>query len=328
MKPEISVVIPVYNGMPFIEHAIKSVLAQEYPAHEIIVIDDGSTDETQVVLEKYKNRIISRKQKNGGVSVARNTGISLATGNYIAFLDHDDLWFKHKLKKDVEDILKFPDIGFICSNFITRYPHLGNRLVRHFSVLHHIQEINFDEPLKIDPFELLIKEDFVGTSSNVVIRKDIVNKAGLFNPRYRNCQDYDYWIRFSLLTNFLITSDIRLYKVTHPHNISGNKLSSYSEHRNVLVNTRSAHLDLIHQKKLTRIFQQSIAQTNYELGSLFFEAGKKRKAFLTYMQGLKSLPTLKNFHRFLLTFSKKMIRLLTFDKLKKKPYKNVWNVHE
>src|SRR5258708_6301139 len=102
MNPSISVIIPVYNGEKFVAEAIRSVLAQDFKAHEIIVIDDGSTDSTPAILEGFKGKIICKRIENGGVSHARNVGLGIATGNFIAFLDHDDIWFKCKLKKQAD----------------------------------------------------------------------------------------------------------------------------------------------------------------------------------------------------------------------------------
>ena len=97
MNPKISVIIPVYNGELFILDAIESILNQDYKAHEIIVIGDSSTDNTPKILEGFKDRIISKRLKNtGSPSIPRNIAMDMATGDYIAFLDADDIWLKNK----------------------------------------------------------------------------------------------------------------------------------------------------------------------------------------------------------------------------------------
>ena len=107
----ISVVIPVYNRPLLVKRAIESVLGQSHKASEIIVVDDGSTDETADTLKSFKNiKIIT--QKNSGVSSARNRGIKEASGKWIAFLDSDDIWHKDKLKLQSEFHDKNPQIQF------------------------------------------------------------------------------------------------------------------------------------------------------------------------------------------------------------------------
>src|SRR4029450_5225599 len=95
--PKVSVIIPTYNGAGFIGETIDSVLEQTYQDFELIVVDDGSTDETHKVLNSYGDKLKICSQANRGVTAARNAGIQAASGELIAFLDHDDLWEKEKL---------------------------------------------------------------------------------------------------------------------------------------------------------------------------------------------------------------------------------------
>ena len=164
-SPTISVVIPVYNGEKFIERTVESVLRQEYPAHELLVVNDGSTDGTEKILERYHGRVRVMTIPNGGASQARNTGILAATGDYIALLDADDFWFKRRLLVNVEFIRCFPEVGFFGCNFITRYSHYNNRLVRHYSTLSNRRHLNFDEPLRDNVYGLLLGSYFAGTPS-------------------------------------------------------------------------------------------------------------------------------------------------------------------
>ena len=131
-EPKISVVIPVYNGLPYVQRTIESVLAQDYRAHEVIVINDGSTDGIEEELNRYKDKIILKTINNSGAAVARNTGIHSAVGDYIALLDADDVWFKNKLKKIAESIIRNPEVGFICSNYVVRHAEFGRRLRKQF----------------------------------------------------------------------------------------------------------------------------------------------------------------------------------------------------
>jgi glycosyltransferase involved in cell wall biosynthesis len=113
----VSVIIPTYNRSKLVTDAVQSALSQTYKDFEIIVIDDGSTDNTQEMLEKFSNDIQYIKTNRIGPGKARNLGISKSKGEYVAFLDSDDLWMDFKLELQVNVLNKFPEIGFLCTNF-------------------------------------------------------------------------------------------------------------------------------------------------------------------------------------------------------------------
>ncbi|PKB52360.1 hypothetical protein CRH03_16550 [Clostridium sp. HMb25] len=100
--PKVSVIIPFYKGVNWLDEAVDSVIAQDYPEVEIIIINDGSPEDLTRFLKKYKDAVIMLTQKNKGPAAARNTGINAATGKYVAFLDADDIWMPGKLKCQIE----------------------------------------------------------------------------------------------------------------------------------------------------------------------------------------------------------------------------------
>jgi len=107
-NPLISVIIPTYNRGWIIKEAIDSVLAQEYINYELIVVDDGSTDDTHDILNSYQKNFLVLRQNNKGVSAARNRGFAAASGRFIAFLDSDDIWLPQKLSQQVDFFQSFP----------------------------------------------------------------------------------------------------------------------------------------------------------------------------------------------------------------------------
>lgn len=113
----VSVILPTFNRAHLICEAIDSILNQTYQKFQIIVVDDGSTDSTAEVLKSYNDRITYIKQENKGPGNARNLGLAVSDGDYIAFLDSDDIWFKNKLELQVAVMEKLPEIGFLCSDF-------------------------------------------------------------------------------------------------------------------------------------------------------------------------------------------------------------------
>lgn len=116
--PLVSVIIPTYNRAALLCEAIDTVLAQSYQNTEIIVIDDGSTDDTTAAVQKYGDRIRYTRRPNAGVNAARNLGLKQARGDYVALLDSDDLWAPYKLELQVALLRHFNDVGFTFSNFL------------------------------------------------------------------------------------------------------------------------------------------------------------------------------------------------------------------
>ncbi|WP_025742443.1 glycosyltransferase family A protein [Aquimarina pacifica] len=115
MKNKISVIIPAYNAANFIKESIDSILAQTYPIAEIIVVDDGSTDATKDIIQQFDN-IQYIYQKNQGTAVALNTGIKASKGDFFALLDHDDLWHKSKIEKQIQCFINEPSLDLVFTN--------------------------------------------------------------------------------------------------------------------------------------------------------------------------------------------------------------------
>ena len=182
---KISVVIPTYNRKKYIKRAIDSVIHQSYEPFEIIVIDDGSTDGTyELIKQSYSSSQISlKKQKNSGVSSARNKGIKLANGDWIAFLDSDDEWFENKLELQVREIKKSKI--FIChtNEIWIRNGIRVNQMKKHQKYGGAIFKKCLDM-CRISP-------------SSVMIHRRVFDEIGLFDEDLIICEDYDLWLRIS-----------------------------------------------------------------------------------------------------------------------------------
>lgn len=129
MAPRFSVIIPVYNGEKTIARALDSILQQTWPAYEIIVIDDGSTDQTEAIVQGYSAPVRYVNQKNAGPSAARNRGAALAEGDWVAFLDADDWYYPTRLQLHAELIQENPNLDFVIGNF--DYRDTEGRLMHH-----------------------------------------------------------------------------------------------------------------------------------------------------------------------------------------------------
>lgn len=315
MSLKVSVVIPVRNGAPFIREAVESVLAQEgFSAHEIIVVDDGSTDDTPVILESFKDKIIRKRiPASGGPAEPRNAGIRMATGDWIAFLDADDLWFKRKLRRQAEVIERCPEVGFICCNFLNFDPTTG-KTVEHFRVLRRHPAVRTDEPFVGHPLRTLLWNNFVGTST-VLMSRDAIQRTGYFNPEYVNSQDFDYWARASFYTRFYLSSEVLGERRKHARNWSADPLANPSYKRRILQGLLKDHYpDLAHDGLAAEV-KGSMARNNYKIGNIYFDRGQKARAFRFYWQGLRDCGGFVNAMRFLKVFISKLVRLVTFDRV-------------
>ncbi len=182
-----SVVIPLYNKEHYIVNTINSVLNQTYQDYELIVIDDGSTDNSFAVAKTIQsNKIKLIQQVNQGVAVARNTGVKNANGEFIAFLDADDCWYPNYLEEISQLIRKFPESDI----FVTSYRIVMGNDTYHFSA--HLSE----EQTLLNSYWLTYKNayDTVWTSATA-IRKSAIENAGFFTPGEKIGQDLDLWAR-------------------------------------------------------------------------------------------------------------------------------------
>lgn len=193
----ISVVIPLYNKEQSITTTLKSVLAQSYTDYEIIVVDDGSTDNGAALVENIITKcqmtndqcqIRLLHKENGGVCSARNRGIQEAKGEYVALLDGDDIWDKEYLAEQVKMIRDFPEAAMWGINYAEMY---SGRLVRKLAT--GLPE-GYRGYVK-NYFQLPNRISDLYCSSNVVIRKDVFEKVGFFDERIKYAEDNDMWFR-------------------------------------------------------------------------------------------------------------------------------------
>ena len=183
-NPFVSVIIPTYNRARVIKEAIDSVLNQEYENYELIVVDDGSTDNTGEILKAYGSDICVLRQENKGVSAARNRGVAKAKGGFIAFLDSDDLWLPEKLTTQINFLKSNPE-ALICQTeeIWIRKGKRVNPKKRHSKFSGMI----FEQSLVL----------CIVSPSAVMMRKSLFEMVGLFDENLPACEDYDLWLRIS-----------------------------------------------------------------------------------------------------------------------------------
>ena len=174
----VSVVIPTYNYGHFVEEAVESALSQTYTNIEVIVVDDGSTDDTGARLSRFGDRIRYHYQQNRGLSAARNAGIRQSAGEWIALLDSDDVWHSQKIERQLEAASVIPDVALIGS------PATGS--------------LPKTLPLRPATAELHVRDFLLSNRtgpSGTMIRRHAFDSVGLFDEALRSIEDRDMWLR-------------------------------------------------------------------------------------------------------------------------------------
>lgn len=202
---KLSVVIPSFNTAPFVVSAIRSALEQTFSCLEVIVVDDGSTDESiEAITSISDTRLTCITQQNSGLSAARNTGIRAARGPYIGLLDSDDIWFPRKAELQIKRLESDPKIGLVFS--YSAYITEAGLPTGQFLIT------NRQKPLPRD----LVYRNHIGNGSTPIIRKDCFIRAGLFNEGLRSCEDVEMWVRIGAMSGYeiqLVAEPLTGYRV-------------------------------------------------------------------------------------------------------------------
>lgn len=197
--PKVSVIIPTYNRAHFIAQAVESVLMQTYQDFELIIIDDGSTDNTKEVLESYRDRLHYFYQENQGRSVARNRGIELAKGEYIAFLDSDDLWLPNKLSRQVP-ILETSDLDIVLVHGYKQVVDTHLSPVPGWEI-EKLRKCFAPAVENKQTYEAFIQGICPLFTSTVLVRKSATEVVGGYDPELKALEDLDFYLRL-LLNNY------------------------------------------------------------------------------------------------------------------------------
>ena len=223
--PLVSVIIPAYNYGRFIEDALESVLAQTYRRFELIVVDDGSTDDTRARVGRFASRVTYIHQPNGGLSAARNTGILAARGSLLAFLDADDVWLPRKLERQVATIDIDPKVGVV------------------YSWWGYMDETRAPLPQTTRPahrgpvFEELLRGPFAAPST-WLIRRACFERVGLFDPRIKRAEDWDLLLRIAGAGyHFAYAPEILMRNRLHGSHLSGDVVKTSPDRRRALAKT-------------------------------------------------------------------------------------------
>ncbi len=320
----ISVILPTYNRANYIRPAAESVLGQTYTALELIIIDDGSTDDTEKVLEDIRRdtRVRYIRQNNTGAAKARNHGLKLASGEYIAFIDSDDIWQKEKLGAQVCVMKALPQIGLVCSNFSARK---NNIEIEKFHIKSYFDVFNtynlelgdiFSDRLRIDErvraldgtgevfwgcvYETMLFGNLILTST-CLCRANIFNEVGVFNTSYPTLEDYDLFLRITdKYPIAFIDKDLIVYQYSDNQLSGENYFGKLCE---VLIEIYSKNIDKIHR---TQFYQNNRNRIKKRLGMyqgmaayFHYSKGHRRSALGYYMKAVRNNPGVIKYYTYM-----------------------------
>ncbi len=274
--PKVSVIIPTYNHAQFVAQAIESALAQTLAPVEVIVVDDGSTDETAQVLAHYGERIRVVRQQNGGVAAARNAGAALAVGEYLAFLDADDTWLPRKLEKQLARFQAEPNLGLV---------HCGMVEFNPAGVLMH-EHLDGDEGWIAEKLLLFNgRSVVVGIGSTSLVPRAVFEEVGGFDPRLSTSADWDLACRITLRYRVGFVPELLLYYRLHGANMHINFRAM--EHDMLLAFAKAFAAATPAQRRLRR---RGYGNLHTVLAGAFFSVGEYRKFVPHAVKGLLLTP--------------------------------------
>lgn len=323
----VSVIIPTYNRGYIIGKTIESVFAQSYSPLELIIVDDGSTDDTRAVIEKYGTKIRYIYQKNTGLAAARNTGLLAAEGEFIAFQDSDDVWLPWKLEAQVAIMQKFPELALAWTD-MTAVNDNGEILrERHLSTMYAVyQEISVEEHLPHHgmvrdfltdcPAELkhasfrygdIYSAMFLGNlvhPPTALLRRQHVHKTGGLDVTYAwTCEDYEFFWRLSRHgLGALIEAPSMLYRVDAEDQLTKPHLVLYIARGNLIALQRRFQHELERIKLPLAVMRRHLADAHHWVANeeLAADAGTRKKAVSHFWKSIRLDPLQKKpFARFL-----------------------------
>ena len=253
---KVSVITPVYNGEKYLEKTVFSILAQDYEL-ELIIIDDGSTDKSSQILKSIQDgRIKYNYQKNTGKPVGpKNKGIGLAAGDFIAFCDQDDIWYKEKLKKQIAEYEAIEDRGnigiIVCSTDLI--DEKGKKIGQN--------KLTGEVLEQGKAFERLVCGNFISACSTIVPKK-VIEEVGLMDESLNGVDDYDLWLRICRKYGILIVAEpLCAWRKTREA-LSADKSRLYEENEKIFEKLEALDkTDIVkigHGKNIMRIIVSSI----------------------------------------------------------------------
>ena len=296
--PLVSVVIPAYNAEKYIDEALCSVLAQTYSNIEIIVVDDGSTDGTAERVAAYSSRVRCYQRSNSGgyPGVPRNTGIERCSGEYIGFLDADDMMLPDRVEKQAEFLTEHPDAGVVFSDY-QNFSADGVAVQSHFQNCPRLREKLGTGPsvelASADATGLLVQENF-GIPSSMMIRRDVLSRVPSFSTDMQVGEDFHYYYRVARHFGVGVVNRVGSLRRLHNTNMTNNVVRML--HNCILSRTslRDTESNVTNRRRLNEF----LFHCEIDLARAYTERGELSSALVHNVRALTgSFPASLNYLR-------------------------------
>jgi glycosyltransferase involved in cell wall biosynthesis len=288
-NPRVSVIIPTYNRAYFLPRAVKSVLAQTFQDFELIVVDDGSTDDTKKTVKEFQKkdkRIKYIWQENSGrPAVAKNTGIKAAQGRYIAFLDDDDEWLPEKLEKQLKLFNETKNLGVVGCNCWNVYENKNNKK-REYRIKKNANQKSV--------FSKNLERCFIHSSSSVIIPRRVFDAVGLYDESLNINDDWDLYIRILKNHVFDFAGEPLFCYYIHDKNISGD--ASCLQHIEDLTRMLDKHKKDYDDNLLAK------SRVLVSIGTYYMVKGDRVKARRYFFESVRAVPLLRNYLNLIISF--------------------------
>jgi glycosyltransferase involved in cell wall biosynthesis len=251
--PRVSVIISTFNRARLIRETLSSVFAQTYTDYECLVIDDGSSDNTRAAIEDLLPRVIYLPISHSGGAAANNTGLASARGDYVAFLDSDDLWDARFLERMTAALAAAPWAGFVYCDYSTFDEPRATRSAW----------LKPDEKLQGDIFGNLLITDFIANGS-LLIRRTCFEAVTGFDTQFVVAYDWDLWLRLAMRFKATYVDETLTHIRVHPIQLTKNRLAIYQDNLGIMRKLRRSYADEVRPyhsiiRQHTRHFQRALA---------------------------------------------------------------------
>jgi len=293
MDTSISAVIPSFNRARFLPLAVSSVRTQSHRVDEIIVVDDGSTDDTEAVVRSLGNDIRYFRQRNAGPSAARNRGIKLARGHYIAFLDADDEWLPHSIERQLEVFRHAPGVGLVTADKAV-VDESGRVTVESWFDEHGLLEFFRELAGKPVPHAVarLLETNFVNTSV-IVLPKSVLLDVGGFDAEIRYGEDLELWARIAARYPVACVPEVLGLWRNHTGNVTKSVEPMLRDYVKVAEKLRGWGKEVLDAQGVSA--DRLVASAWASLGYWYFCEGRYHDARFAFMRSTQEKPSMRSF---------------------------------
>ncbi len=275
MNKKVSIIMPVYNGESFLNESIQSVLEQSYPFIELIIVNDNSPDNSEEIIKNYLNlfpdkiKYVKHKKNLGGAE-ARNTGISIATGDYISFIDQDDIFLRTKIEEQLSFLLK-EKVDLCCC---------GVEFFKGNKKMYTFYDVNFHLLPKKEQLKKFIEKNLIPTYSAIMATAISIKDIFPINSKYIGSDDYEFWLRYIYKYNIGFLNKILVKKREHSENLSWKKTEN-------MIKERLELLKLYSRKYKVEVDTCAISNIYFSMSLKYLVQEEKKRSFLFAINSLK-----------------------------------------